>query len=98
MMRIIRQPDVLNEAYSFRYQSRPWPLCHVPQTTEVRGTVRHASRHQSYVHWVTGLKPGSLVHNTLNMSVSRGHVEAASNRGSHAEAQWVRSARQCMRL
>lgn len=36
IMRIIRQPDVLNEAYAFCYQSRPWPLCHVPQTTEVR--------------------------------------------------------------
>jgi hypothetical protein len=36
IMRIIRQPDYLNEAYSFRYQSRPWPLCHVPQTTEIK--------------------------------------------------------------
>lgn len=35
IMRIIRQPDVLNEAYAFRYPARPWPLSHVPQTTEV---------------------------------------------------------------
>lgn len=35
IMRIIRQPDVVNEAYAFRCPIRPWPLSHVPQTTEV---------------------------------------------------------------
>jgi hypothetical protein len=45
VMRIMRQPDMLNEAYSFRYQSRPWPLCHVPQTTEVRGAAANRPAH-----------------------------------------------------
>lgn len=35
VMRIIRQPDAVNEAFSFRYQLRPWPLGHVPQTALV---------------------------------------------------------------
>lgn len=47
VMRIIRQPDAVNEAYSFKYQLRPWPLCHVPQTAQVGWLARGGGSHNS---------------------------------------------------
>lgn len=47
-MRIMRQPDVLNEAYAFRYPLRPWPLAHVPATTAV--SVMCSPLHMQAVH------------------------------------------------
>lgn len=58
IMRIIRQPDVLNEAYSFRYPLRPWPLCQVPQLTEVSTEALGAFK--THVHTYRAMSPTSL--------------------------------------
>lgn len=56
VMRIVRQPDALNEAWGRVYPLRPFPLCTVPCSTEVKtSSSRHwpAVADQSYHAWLS---------------------------------------------